>query len=815
MRAVMMTVAALTLLTPCVGAQPTVTIEKVVRSSGNSIYHRDMTLTDPVPGRDFPFVFWSSAAEPPAPVINEGGEVVFKGFNASRFGINTGGEFGLYVKRPGESLAVLVDTTLDGAGNPSFAVPGHPNARFRSFDPALINDAGDVVFWARFTDLTTFASGTGFFSTTTTGGPIVGIVDTSDPVAGHPASAKFESFTFVVNRPATFGASLNDLGQVVYWGQFCDSPPCTSSTRRNGIFGTTVSGAAHVLLADSSKKICPIGNPLGVTCDPILDQGFAEIRPEKGINRGGDVAFHGRIRNTLSGTYSVHVTGGPITTVAFRSQLAPPGGAASYRDRFDNVELNDSGTYLFQPLLSAPCCFQRFGHFAGHVAGGPHTRIVDTLDGNGIGVPGEIAGAQFISIASVSINESGQMGFYASIRNGAIPNNNGIYAADSTGGPIRLVMDGGSTAPGLPAPARISSFQGGSAAINDGGNMAFWGLGLDDQGAALRGLYFYDGCADQVVRIADSTTVLADLGIAFGGFPGNSFFDLHQGGEARSGQYRSINNAGEVAFLAKFSNFGMGLYIARVDAGGGGAVTIECPADVTLECPADTSPAATGEATADGCGDVDVSYADLSLPGPGGTETITRTWTAAGGAGGTASCEQTIIVADTAAPAVSCAVATEILWPPNHELATVGLSTDVADGCDDPGAAGSLEVQVWSDETEVPEPGDGTGRHAPDAKDVDLRLRLRRERRGTEDGRVYLILARAEDGSGNAGLGTCTVVVPHDQSAAGLAAVAAEAAAAEAAVASAPGTTIADKVAPLAAQGWTRHGISEEIGPKQ
>ncbi len=445
-----------------------------------------------------------------------------------------------------------------------------------------------------------------------------------------------------------------------------------------------------MLLADSSKKICPTGNPLGVTCDPVLDQGFSEIRPEKSINNVGDVAFHGRIRNTLPGTYSVHVTGGPITTVAFRSQLAPPNFVASYLDRFDNVELNDSGTYVFQPLLSGPCCFQRFGHFAGSVLGGPHTRIVDTLDNNGIVVPGEIAGAEFNTIASVSINEAGQMGFYATVRNGAIANNNGIYAADTGGGPISLVMDGGSTAPGLPAPARISSFQGQSAAINDGGHMAFWGLGLDDQDAALRGLYFYDSCAEQVVRIADSTTALADLGVSFGGLPGSSRFDLYQGGEARSGQYRSINNSNEVAFLAKFSNFGMGMYIARVDAAGGGAVTIECPSDLTLECPADTSPAATGEATAEGCGSIDVSFTDSSVSGPGATETITRTWTADNGAGGTASCAQTISVVDTVAPIVTCAVATGVLWSPDHDLVPVGLTASVNDSCDDQKGAPSM-----------------------------------------------------------------------------------------------------------------------------
>jgi hypothetical protein len=145
----------------------------------------------------------------------------------------------------------------------------------------------------------------------------------------------------------------------------------------------------------------------------------------------------------------------------------------------------------------------------------------------------------------------------------------------------------------------------------------------------------------------------------------------------------------------------------------------------------------------------------------------------------------------------------------------VGLTTTVSDNCDPTGAAESLVVEVWSDETEVPDKGDGTGRHAPDAKDIDTSLRLRAERRGGEDGRVYLIVASAEDGCGNVGFGYATVVVPHDEGEAALDQVAAQADAALALVSGAPGTTIAEKVAPLISQGWTQHGVSEELGPHQ
>ena len=82
---------------------------------------------------------------------------------------------------------------------------------------------------------------------------------------------------------------------------------------------------------------------------------------------------------------------------------------------------------------------------------------------------------------------------------------------------------------------------------------------------------------------------------------------------------------------------------------------------------------------------------------------------------------------------------------------------------------------------------------------------------------MYLIAAQAEDASGNIGFGFCTVVVPHDQTDEGLTEVLAQANDALAIIeaASASATSIADLVTPLLAQGWTQHGISEEMGPHQ
>jgi hypothetical protein len=71
---------------------------------------------------------------------------------------------------------------------------------------------------------------------------------------------------------------------------------------------------------------------------------------------------------------------------------------------------------------------------------------------------------------------------------------------------------------------------------------------------------------------------------------------------------------------------------------------------------------------------------------------------------------------------------------------------------------------------------------------------------------VYLIITKATDTSGNTGFACSTVVVPHDQSEESLDAVNAQAFAAESFCNENGGTPPA---------GFTQHGLSKEIGPKQ
>ncbi|HEX6184409.1 MAG TPA: cadherin-like domain-containing protein [Pyrinomonadaceae bacterium] len=160
----------------------------------------------------------------------------------------------------------------------------------------------------------------------------------------------------------------------------------------------------------------------------------------------------------------------------------------------------------------------------------------------------------------------------------------------------------------------------------------------------------------------------------------------------------------------------------------------------------------------------------------------------------------TITVNDTQAPVVTCSVTKALLWPPNSDLVNVGLTVTATDN---DAEAPVVEIDVFSDEDDE-EQLDGM---SPDAKDVaPVTLRLRAERRGDANGRVYVIRIKATDQSNNTSYSYCTVVVPKSQSKADLSAVNAQAAAAVAAF-------VANGNNPPA--GYFLVGDGPVVGPKQ
>jgi hypothetical protein len=96
------------------------------------------------------------------------------------------------------------------------------------------------------------------------------------------------------------------------------------------------------------------------------------------------------------------------------------------------------------------------------------------------------------------------------------------------------------------------------------------------------------------------------------------------------------------------------------------------------------------------------------------------------------------------------------LWPPNHAMVDAQV-LGVGDVDGDP-----VTVQATAVRQDEPVNGNGDGNTSPDA--TLSPLRVRRERSGQGDGRVYHVTFQGSDGRGGTCTGTVTVCVPHDQS---------------------------------------------------
>ena len=129
-----------------------------------------------------------------------------------------------------------------------------------------------------------------------------------------------------------------------------------------------------------------------------------------------------------------------------------------------------------------------------------------------------------------------------------------------------------------------------------------------------------------------------------------------------------------------------------------------------------------------------------------------------------------VTVQDTTAPGLSpvtCPLVS-ILWPPNHTLRPVTICANAYDN----DFGGSITLDVAVDSSESPDTN-ADGNTIPDfyidsvTWDAEtggvIELRLRAERQGTGDGRVYTITITATDVSGNESIATLEVLAPHDK----------------------------------------------------
>ena len=178
------------------------------------------------------------------------------------------------------------------------------------------------------------------------------------------------------------------------------------------------------------------------------------------------------------------------------------------------------------------------------------------------------------------------------------------------------------------------------------------------------------------------------------------------------------------------------------------------PADLTLEATSAAGATATFTATASDL--VDGSVAVVCAPPSGstfalGTTSVSCSATDAHDNGSSGSFSVTVV--DTTPPDITSVTADPAtLWPPNKKLVNVTVTVDAEDLVD---PAPLVRIyDITCDETINSTDAQITGL---------LTARLRADRLGNGDGRVYTLHIEVLDASGNRATATVTVTVPHDQ----------------------------------------------------
>jgi hypothetical protein len=197
-------------------------------------------------------------------------------------------------------------------------------------------------------------------------------------------------------------------------------------------------------------------------------------------------------------------------------------------------------------------------------------------------------------------------------------------------------------------------------------------------------------------------------------------------------------------------------------------ITLNGEAQVTLQCSQSTY-IEQGASVTDTC-DTNLSQAaiggdvvDVTVPA-----TYVVTYDATDTSGNPAvQVTRTVNVTDATPPAVEVAPMIQ-LWPPEHQYRSLTLQdcvitvTDVCDGGLEVLQAGAI-VSIYSDEPEDAQ-GGGDGSTLEDIViESATSFKVRSERKGGANGRVYGVNFRVVDEAGNATIATCLVGVPHDQ----------------------------------------------------
>ncbi len=287
------------------------------------------------------------------------------------------------------------ETSLSQIARENQTEPGGPGV-FDSFSTFAINATGQVAFGASLRNAgTPLISTNGVFIGS--GGALARVARTYTPEPG--GNGEFAS--------VGLASGISDTGQVVVFASLRN----TSGTFADDTAIYRGDGSSLVKIARENDLV-PEGN------------GRLDGLNFTSLSRNNIVAFYTTLRENAGGFTDNEAiyrgTGGPLTKIARRGDLAPGGGQF---DGFSNsIMVNTSGDVVFNSGLRNTPAGQGQGVFWGN---GSEIR---TIVRSGDTVPG--GGSTFTDFISVAINDSRAVMFNASLSDG--PDVRGLYIGDGT-----------------------------------------------------------------------------------------------------------------------------------------------------------------------------------------------------------------------------------------------------------------------------------------------------------------------------------------------------------------------------------------------
>lgn len=484
-----------------------------------------------------------------APVLNDAGQIAFRA-SLSGSGVDSNNSAGIWSEGSG-NLALVARGGSQAPGVPSGVVFNALDWSSASNIGLSLNNAGQVSFWGTLlgpgVDTMHHTNTRGIWSEGS--GVLALVAREGDHAPGLPDDITLSSLS---------AHSLNNAGQIAFPSSFKQSGVAIPG---GGIW-TNRSGALALVVRDGQQAP---GTPSGVNFSSL-----GSSRPQ--LNDAGQIAFHAYLNgNGVDGTNwdGIWSEGsGGLALVARAGDHAPgtPSGVNFDRPTPFGLglnSLNNAGHVAFQSYLSGSgidatnnegIWSNRTGSLALVARAGDHAPGTP----NGVNF-GPSAAFPDVVFALHGLNEAGEAGFSAFLAGMGVDvtNDEGVWIERS--GSLTLVALEGDAAPGTPNGVKFGSaiadgfMLQGIPTLNDAGQTAFLAsvVGAGVTSTNDSGIWASDraGILRLVARNGDPLEVA----------PGDSrtlaWLDL--GG---------LNNLGQVAFLAHFTDGSSGIFVSNAVA---------------------------------------------------------------------------------------------------------------------------------------------------------------------------------------------------------------------------------------------------------